>query len=54
MIDILVGFIVIAGVYLLGLFSGLFAASQIIAGKEREEHEKNITQAADSKDGIQM
>lgn len=34
MIDVLVGFIVVAFIYLLGLVSGLFASAQIIAGKE--------------------
>ena len=43
MIDVMVGFIVITIVYLLGVASGLFASAQIIAGKEREEHEKELT-----------
>ena len=40
MIDVLVGFIVFAIIYLLELVSGLFASAQIIAGKKREEYER--------------
>jgi uncharacterized protein YbjQ (UPF0145 family) len=42
MIDVIVGFIVITIVYLLGVVSGLFASAQIIAGKERDEYEKEL------------
>lgn len=42
MIDVIVGCVVIATVYICGMISGAFAASQIMAGKDREKHEKEF------------